>query len=305
MSRYLAALKYFVEEAAYGLWRSKGVNLLAVAIIASALFVLGAFLLAAANIQKAVAGWGESLEVTIFLTDEALDDDVAALKKEINQCTLVEGVVYISKEEAGQRFREYFPGLRGVEADLERNPLPASLEVRLKGDTGPEDMDQLEGYAEQWATSPAVDELQLDTRWLERVSAMATVVRLVGSLFGAIISLAAALTTAAVIRLALMGRRDEIEIMRIVGATPAFIKGPHLFEGMVLGLLGSLCSLALLSVVWQWFLHYLEETSAVLLGFLAVDFLSLSMTVCLILTGLLLGLAGSTLALTRFPISEE
>lgn len=305
MSRYLAALKYFVEEAAYGLWRSKGVNLLAVAIIASALFVLGAFLLAAANIQKAVAGWGESLEVTIFLTDEALDDDVAALKKEINQCTLVEGVVYISKEEAGQRFREYFPGLRGVEADLERNPLPASLEVRLKGDTGPEDMDQLEGYAEQWATSPAVDELQLDTRWLERVSAMATVVRLVGSLFGAIISLAAALTTAAVIRLALMGRRDEIEIMRIVGATQAFIKGPHLFEGMVLGLLGSLCSLALLSVVWQWFLHYLEETSAVLLGFLAVDFLSLSMTVCLILTGLLLGLAGSTLALTRFPISEE
>ncbi len=305
MSRYLAALKYFVEEAAYGLWRSKGINLLAVAIIASALFVLGAFLLAAANIQKAVAGWGESLEVTIFLTDQALDGDVAALKKEINQCTLVEGVVYISKEEAGQRFREYFPGLRGVEADLERNPLPASLEVRLKGDTGPEDMEQLEDYAEQWATSPAVDELQLDTRWLERVSAMAAVVRLVGSLFGAIISLAAALTTAAVIRLALMGRRDEIEIMRIVGATPAFIKGPHLFEGMVLGLLGSLCSLALLSVVWQWFLHYLEETSAVLLGFLAVDFLSLSMTVCLILTGLLLGLAGSTLALTRFPISEE
>ncbi len=305
MSRYLAALRYFIEEAAYGLWRSKGVNLLAVAIIASALFVLGAFLLAATNIQKAVAGWGESLEVTIFLTDEALDADVATLKREITACPLVEGVVYVSKEEAGERFREYFPGLRGVDSNVEQNPLPASLEVRLKGDTDPESLDRLEGYAETWATSPAVDELQLDTRWLERVSAMAAVVRLVGALFGAIISFAAALTTGAVIRLALMGRRDEIEIMRIVGATNAFIKGPHLFEGMVLGLLGSLFSLALLAVVWQWFLHYLEETSAILLGFLAVDFLSLSMTIGLILTGIFLGLAGSVLALTRFPISEE
>jgi len=305
MSRYWAALKYFIEEAAYGLWRSKGVNLLAVAIIASALFILGAFLLAATNIQKAVSGWGESLEVTVFLADGARDEDVAALKQEIDDCPLVEGVAYISKEEAGQRFREYFPGLRGVAASIEGNPLPASLEVRLGEDTGPEQMEQLESYAEQWADSPAVDELQLDTLWLERVSAMAAVVRLIGALFGAIISFAAALTTAAVIRLALMGRRDEIEIMRIVGATPAFIKGPHLFEGMVLGLLGALASLTLLSLVWQWFLHYLEETSAVLLGFLAVDFLSPSMTICLVLTGLFLGLAGSTLALTRFPISEE
>lgn len=305
MSRYWAALKYFIEEAAYGLWRSKGVNLLAVAIIASALFVLGAFLLAAANIQKAVAGWGESLEVTIFLAEEAADDQVAALKQQIGGCPLVEGVVYISKEEAAQRFRDYFPGLRGVAANIEGNPLPASLEIRLGRDTGPEQMGQLEEYAEQWAASPAVDELQLDTRWLERVSAMAAVVRLIGALFGAIISLAAALTTAAVIRLALMGRRDEIEIMRIVGATSAFIKGPHLFEGMVLGLLGALSSLVLLRLVWSWFLHYLEETSAILLGFLAVDFLSLSMVVWMILTGLFLGLAGSTLALTRFPISEE
>jgi cell division transport system permease protein len=305
MSRYWAALKYFIEEAAYGLWRSKGVNLLAVAIISSALFVLGAFLLAATNIQKAVAGWGESLEVTIFLTEEAADEAVAALKQQIDHCPLVEGVVYISKEEAAQRFRDYFPGLRGVAANIEGNPLPASLEVRLGRDIGPEQMGQLEKYAEHWAANPEVDELQLDTRWLERVSAMAAVVRLIGALFGAIISLAAALTTAAVIRLALMGRRDEIEIMRIVGATPAFVKGPHLFEGMVLGLLGALSSLVLLHLVWSWFLHYLERTSAVLLGFLAVDFLSRSLTVSLILSGLFLGLAGSALALTRFPISEE
>lgn len=305
MSRYWAALKYFVEEAAIGLWRRKGSNLLAVTIIAMALFVLGAFLLAAANIRKAVAGWGESLEVTVFLADDADDGLVAELKREVDACPLVESTAYVSKEEAARRFSDYFPGLKNLAGDIGENPLPASLEVRLKKDAALERMDELEALAERWAESPAVDELQLDTRWLERVSAMAGLVRLLGIIFGSIISLAAALTTAAVIRLALMGKREEIEIMRIVGATPAFIKGPHLFEGMVLGFLGALAALALLAVVWQWFLHYLERTSAILLGFLAVDFLSPGMTAGMLFTGLFLGLAGSTLALTRFPISEE
>ncbi len=305
MSRYWAALKYFLDEAARNLWRNKGANLLATAIIASALFVLGVFLLAAGNIQKAVAGWGESLEVTIFLAEETGEPALASLQQEIRACPLVEEVTYISKEEAGRRFHEYFPGLRGVAENIEGNPLPASLEIRLIRDVDSQGLEDLERQADQWAASPVVDELQLDTRWLERVSAMATVVRLIGAIFGAIISLAAALTTAAVIRLSLMVRREEIEIMRIVGATPAFIKGPYIFEGMILGLAGAMASLLMLSLVWKWFLHYLEQTSAVLLGFLAVDFLSPGMAVGLAFTGLFLGLAGSTLALTRFPISEE
>jgi len=305
MSPYLAALKYFIRESAHSLWRSKGANLLAVAIIASALFVFWAFLLAATNVQKAVSGWEESLEVTIFLDDGADDAQVAELKQEIQRCPLVQRVVYVSREEAGQRFREYFPGLRGAMADLDDNPFPASLEVSLTGDTGPQNLPLLERYAEEWSANPAVEELQLDTRWLERVSAMAAVIRLVGTLFGGIISVAAALTTAAVIRLSLIGRREEIEIMRIVGATSAYIKGPYLFEGMMLGLLGALSALGLMALAWQWFLHYLERTSAVLLGFLAVDFLSPVMMAGLLATGVFLGLAGSTLALVRFPISEE
>jgi cell division transport system permease protein len=287
----MRALKYFLNEAAESLLRSWRSASLAILTIAAGLFVLGFFLMVNNNLQRVVGRWSEAAEMSVYLKDDATREQVQALESLVEQSGLSDQRQYLSKAAALARFREDFPDLAGATERLERNPLPASLEVRLgpKARTATTAVDDL---AARLGSEPGVADVRYDRRWLSRLGSAVRFVRTVGLVIVALLAVAAALTVANVVRLAAYARRDEIEIMQLVGAPFAFIRGPFVAEGILQGGAGAVVAIVLLWAIFltgkAWYGHLALEG----LGLTTLTFLPVGMLLTLVAGGMLLGCVG-------------
>jgi cell division transport system permease protein len=242
------ALRYAFEEAAASLWRGRHSGLLSTATIAVALFVLGVFLLATSNLERLSREWSRTAELSVYLDDEATPEDRSAIERLVAPGVLVAGHEYVSKAEALKRFKQTFADLATQTDSLEGNPMPASYEVRLNASaTAPGPVEELAARLRQ---SPGVADVRYDREWLDRLLSAVTVIRGVGLALSAILTIAAALTVANVVRLALHARRDEVEIMQLVGAPTVYIRGPFVMEGVLQGGIGAIAALALLAALF-------------------------------------------------------
>ena len=291
----LRALRYFVLEALTSLWRSRFITALSVVTIAVSLFVLGAFLSVASNLSDVVARWSDKVQVTFYLEDQLPDAPRDALATSLRGDPAVESVLYVSREEALRRFRSLFHEMRSLPEDLGENPFPASLEVTLR--PARNSADDAQRLVEGFRRAPGVEDVEYDLLWIQRLSTAVRLVRGAGAFLGAILVLAAVFTISNVMRLTMYARQDELDIMRLVGAAPAYVKGPFVLEGMIQGGLGGLLALALLWAIFHMLSRDVLATSD-LLGRTAV-FLPPSMAALLVAGGTLVGLAGSLVSLGR------
>jgi cell division transport system permease protein len=292
---FFRALSYFFEEAFTSLWRSRLINALSVGTIAVSLFVLGAFLTVASNLNEVVDRWTQKLQITFYLTDGLEPRIRESLENRLRNEHSVEGLEHVSREQALARFRTLFRDLATLPEDLGDNPFPASLEVTLRsGPSAPEDVVRL---AESFATAPGVEEVQYDLLWIQRLTTAVRLVRGVGALLGGILVLAGIFTISNVIRLTVYARQDELDIMRLVGATRAYVRGPFVVEGMVQGGVGGLVSVFLLWLAFRVLMRDALATSD-LLG-RAVVFLPVELCLSIVAGGMLVGLVGSLVSLGR------
>jgi cell division transport system permease protein len=244
------ALQYFFTEAFASLWRSRGAAALAIATIAVGLFVLGVFLVLNANLQRVVDRWSASAELSVFLADEATPEQLKAIDEMAARSGLAADRAYVSKDEALERFRKDFPDLASSASALGSNPMPASFELRLR----PEAQDApaaVDGLVTALAGMPGVADVRYDRDWLARLNTVVRGARIAGAVIVALLGIAAAMTVANVVRLAAAARRDEIEIMQLVGAPFAYVRGPFLAEGILQGGIGAVVALAALAAAYQ------------------------------------------------------
>jgi cell division transport system permease protein len=287
----MRALTYALNEAAESLLRGWRAALLAVITIAAGLFVLGFFMIVNTNLQPIVARWTEAAELSVYLRDDASSEQVKAVDGLIAQSGLAAERVYVSKADAATRFAADFPDLAGAAAGMERNPFPASFEVRLAAharEAGP----TVDGLAATLAGAPGVADVRYDRHWLQRLSSAIQFVGGIGLAVIGLLAAAAALTVANVVRLAAYARRDEIEIMKLVGAPLTFIRGPFVAEGVLQGGLGALLAVVLL---WAGFLAARARYGALAseaLGIGSISFLPFQTSLLLLLGGMLLGCLG-------------
>ena len=235
----MRAINYFFSEAAESLWRSRRAALLSTLTIAAGLFVLGFFLMVNTNLQAVVRRWTEAAELAVYLRDDAKPDQVSALKDMIGRSGLASSVQYFSKDEARREFSRDFPDLAPVAASADHNPFPASFEVRLNSgaqrSTG-----AIDNLVTTLNAMGGVADVRYDKTWITRLNATIVVIRGIGIVIIALLAIACAMTVANVVRLAALARREEIEIMQLVGAPFAYIRGPFIAEGLVQGGLGAL-----------------------------------------------------------------
>ena len=237
-----AGLKYFVSEAAIGLWRGRRSTALSTLTIAAALFVLGVFLTVTANLDALVARWSASAELSVYLQDDVSLADRAEVQRALRGDRLVREVQLVTRDEALARFRRDFPDLAPAVSSAQAHPFPASFEARLVEEaSGGEGLDAL---AARLRRMRGVTDVRYDRLWLRRLQSIASVVGWGSALLGVVLALAAALTVSNVVRLALLARRDEVQIMELVGAPLSFIKGPFVVEGILQGALGAILALA-------------------------------------------------------------
>jgi cell division transport system permease protein len=293
----LRAVSYFVTEALTSLWRSRMVNAVSIGTIAVSLFVLGAFLTLAAALSGLVAKWTETVQVTVYLEDRLEPRVRESLENRLREDPAVAALSYVSRELALERFRAMFRDLSSLPEDLGENPFPASLEVNLRPER--QSPGEVERLAKAFGDVPGVREIQYDLLWIERLSTGVRLVRAVGAFLGGVLVLAAVFTISNVIRLTIYAREDELDIMRLVGATRAYVKGPFVTEGVIQGGLGGLVASLLLWTALSWLSGNLATSDLLPHATLT---LSPEIGAVLVVLGMAVGLAGSLISLSRLEV---
>jgi cell division transport system permease protein len=288
------ALRYFAREACLNLLRSWRVSLLAVLTITVSLLLGGAFLLASRNLAGSVEGWRGQLRVVIYLKPGTPASDLPRLAAAAGAAPWVAGVDVVSPAAARRRFRDTFPTLADVIDSGEGEPLPASLEVALRREQA--EAGGLDAWLEAWRRRPEVAMVDDDREWLAQVETAVAVVRAVGLVLGGILLGAAIFTIASIIRLTAYLHHEEITIMRLVGATEFFIRGPFYVEGLIQGLLGGALASAGLYASYQ-LIH--ARSRSLFAAVLAGQFLSPRQLGLLLLLGAMAGLIGAVASLRR------
>ena len=290
----LRALGYFFTEAFTSLWRSRLVNAVSIGTIAVSLFVLGAFLTVAGNLGDVVSKWTEKIQIIVYLEPGIEDRVRASLENRLSEDPAVESLDLVDRAEALDRFKTLFRDLSSLPEDLGENPFPASFEVNLRpAHQSPQEVERL---AAVFGEVPGVQEIQYDLLWIERLATGVRLLRAVGAFLGGILVLAGIFTISNVIRLTVYAREDELDIMRLVGATRAYVKGPFVVEGMLQGGLGGSLAAGLLWLTLRWLARDLATSE--LLGRTAFA-LPTPITLALVLGGMVVGVVGSLVSLRR------
>jgi cell division transport system permease protein len=290
----LRALQYSFDEALASLWRGRHSGLLSTATIALALFVLGAFLLVTTNLERLGAEWSRSAEMSVYLTDDVTPDQRRAIEVVLAPGDLIASRDYLSKVDALARFKQTFGDLAAAVDGAGGNPLPASLEVRLR--PGPGVSGGVDSLASQLRQMPGVADVRYDRQWLTGVVSAINVIRGVGLFLGLVLTVAASLTVANVVRLALYARRDELEIMDLVGAPNAYVRGPFIMEGLLQGGIGALVALLALGVAFLGMRARYLVPLASALNLSSIRFLPIELCLVLILGGMAVGCLGGLVA---------
>jgi cell division transport system permease protein len=286
----MRAIDYALREGWRNLLRGRGSTAAAVIAIALAIIVLGSLLMATWNVERLVAQWTAASEFSVYLSDEATSEERGAIEAVIDGSGIADGHEYVSKADALVRFRRDFAELASLASAFDDNPFPASVEVRIRPEA--ESDGRAQGLVQRVATLPGVADVRYDREWLTRVAAGLDAVRGTGFVLGMLMALAAGVTVASVVRLGLQARRDEIEIMQLVGSPIAFIRGPFIAEGVLQGGLGALIALG---VLWLGFAAagawWGTELSTLLEGG-SIRFLPVRLCAALVAGGMAVGGAG-------------
>lgn len=290
----MRTLQYAFDEALASLWRGRTSGVLSTATIAVALFVLGAFLVATSNLERLGAEWSRAAEMSVYIDDETTPEMRLAVEAMLAPGPLIVSFRFVTKVEALERFKQTFADLAAAAETVGGNPIPASYEVRLH--TTPGSQDAVDELAARLRRSEGVVDVRYDRQWLDRLLAAVNVLQGVGLVLGAFLTVAAALTVANVVRLALFARRDEIDIMRLVGAPDAYIRGPFIMEGVLQGGIGAALALAALAAVFLAIRGPYLMPLAAAVNLSSVRFLSLEVCVGLLAGGMLVGCLGGLVA---------
>jgi cell division transport system permease protein len=284
-------MKLLSREALLSFRRAPLLSALSVTTIAFSLFTVGLFGLVAVNLRQALRGLEERVEIVAYVLRGTPSEAIAVASQDISAFPEVRDVNYVSEEEALQRARTELVEFRDAYRDLQVNPLPASLEVRMK--EGYRDAASVERVAQRLKGFGFIDDVRYGREWVQKLDYLRNIAGLVGLVIGLAFAAVAVVIIGVTIRLTILQRAREIAIMRLVGATNWFIRGPFLLEGALKGLLGGLLSLAL---CYAGYILFRDKSGGTLSGlvFFRPEHMAL-----IIVFGVLLGLCGSLVSVGR------
>lgn len=291
----LQALLYFFREALVNLLRSWRASLVAVLTIAVSILLGGAFLLASQNVMESVQRWRREMRIVVYLKGDTPPASLETLRAEAARAPWVANATAVTAQAARQRFRKVFPGLSDLVEGWEDEPLPASIEIALRDPSvrGREAQAWIDG----WKRRPEVEMVDDDRDWLGRLETLVAVARGVGLALAGVFLGAAVFTIASVIRLTAYLHQEEITILRLVGATEFYIRGPFYAEGLLQGLIGGGLATGVLYLLYR--AVAAQRATSLAASVLATGFLSPGQAALLILMGGGAGLFGAIASLRR------
>jgi len=285
------------KEALDGIKANKEAYLITIGTTAVSMSIFGIFLVVHFNIQGMVNKWRENFQVVIYLQDNIAKKDLKKLKSYLSSMQKIDKYLYVSKDQALKKFRKRLDRNQTILDNLDVNPLPASFELKLKNEY--RNYKEIKSIAEDVKKFKGIESLEFGEGWLERIETILFFLKFIVLAIGGMICIGIILIISNAIKLSLYARKDEIEIMQLVGATDWFIKGPFLLEGILQGFLGAILSMIILYGFYEMFIDNLQ-TSRFFIGARSFLFIPPRDIAYIILSGALIGYAGSYVSLRKF-----
>jgi cell division transport system permease protein len=289
---------YFLNKVYRDIRRNILVNGVSIGIIVFSLLIFLIFLLVLLNLNKLLVHWEGKIQVISYVKDGLSPHEVENLERHILGMRGVRSIKYVGKSDATLLFKRLFRNQKGFLEGLDLSILPASFEIQLeqKFYRG----QGLSEFVKELSRLKGITDIQYGREWITRLSTIVYLLRWGQWIVGGILFLAISFIVSNTIKLSIHSRKEEIEIMRLVGATNGHIKIPFLIEGVFQGVSGAALSLALLFLLYQSFLFKSGPFIKASLGPIALSFLPLSSIGGIIWVGISLGVLGSYLSLARF-----
>ena len=296
---------YFIKEAFINFKRNWSTSLGAIITIFLSLFVIGLFMVATLMVNNILGTYQDQVTISVYIRDDAAQEDIDALTADIEAIDDVKGTTWISKEQALEDFSNSGSTNPEIIAQLDgANPLPASIRVELY------DTQQVSAVAEQIMANPhftaicdnpddPTDSIKYGAQTVERLFTVINSIRYAGIAIVALLIFVTFIFINNTIRLAILARRREIGIMRLVGASNGFIRGPFLMESVLQALIGAGLACIFLALVKNLVIPRLQESVA-WLNFSIANGVYLQVNLLLILIGLIVALFGCAIAMRRY-----
>jgi cell division transport system permease protein len=287
---------YFFRQAFTNILNNRVFHAIGLSTMVVSLLIFGTFLILFVNLNGWLEGWGQSLTMSVYLKDgisETKNDEIASIIRKLQGAEIKR---FISKEGALRDLRKALGSHAGLLEGMSVNPLPASFEVIFKDGVGQE-TDPLK-IKNELESIEGVEEVQYSEEWLKRFKGLMNMVRLIGFIIGGLLCMGILFIVTNTIKLTIYSRREEIEILKLVGATDWFVKAPFLLEGVIQGILSG--TVALLALFSGYLL--LSAKKMHFLGLVVLDFVFIpnEYIISILFISVALGLVGSFIAVGRF-----
>ena len=288
---------YIIRRALGDIKENGLTQLLSIGTIATSFFLFSSFVLLSINFETFLQTWEKKVQIILYLKDGIDEKRALQLVKEIQQEQGVREVRYISQRDAMESFKRDLAHYGGLLEGLKEEVFPASLEIQLGGSF--KTPEHIRAMTAKLGAKKEVEEAQYGGIWLERLSLFLYILRWGAWILGVVPVVIIISVTANTVHLTLLNKREEIEIMKLVGATDTFVKLPFYCEGGLQGLLGAGGSLLLLFALFHLFSQKVSPYLSLYFGQLHVSFLPLTLVAWILGVGVTSGLVGGLLSLRR------
>ncbi len=291
----LRQIPYFLVQAVKNVRNNFGVHIIGIATTTVSLLIFGVFLLVFVNVNSWIKGLGGSGTMSVFVEDQADDEQLRVIRKAIEDIPGAKITGYISKSDALHDMKRFLGSHGELVDSLDSNPFPASFEVVIERKAGPSELANIRSILE---SVEKVGSVQSTEQWIKRLGGVLAVVKAVGIGIGSLLGFGVLVIVTNTIRLTIYSRRDEIEILKLVGATDGFVKAPFFLEGLIHGAAAGGAAVGVLFAGYKFLSLKKEDIGG--LAILGMDFIPPGYAAALGAAGVLLGLLGSFIALGRF-----
>ncbi len=287
---------YIVKQAARNISHTWSTQLMTLLTVSLAVLIFSFFFLVYTNMLKAGARLDDDLRIIIYLENEIVPEMQKQMRKKIKDYGEVEKIVFISKQDAFERLSRQLGNDRDVLNDLGPSFLPPSIEVYPEKNL--KTLTQIKEFSDFLATLPGASKVQYGHNWMERLGYFTKLLRIIVMLSGALLLLTTVFIVSYTIRLTVVARHEEIEILRLLGANNAYIQGPLFIEGFLQGFLGTSIGIFSLYLLYHWIKSRFSGPD--ILNIFEFSFFPPSITFLIICTGLILCSGGSLLSIRKY-----
>ncbi len=284
---------YYLRAALRSLYHDRWINLLSVLSMATALLIIATALIALYNIELFSKKLPERFSMVAYLEDDVSEADRDNIISTIRKNNLVQTIKYISKEEALKELKSSLKGADYILEGLKDNPLPASIEIRLKRNAVTPD--SVNRFVSSLKKIKGIEDIQYGEKFLISLSSIKSGLETLGLIITSIMTIGTVFISYSTVKILFYRRREEIETLKLLGATARFIRMPFLIEGGIIGLTGGLVTTA--SILAFYYIIFIRLGSTIPLVQSAVFYPAMSVPVSF--AGLLLGIIGSIIAIGR------